>query len=426
MLGAGAGHGRGMIPLDVMLAVVGALGVAVAALSAKIRRLPVSEPLIALVAGLLLGPAAFDALPLEPVTSEHATLHEASRALLAVSVMGVALRYPFGDVRRQAGPVALLLLAAMPLMALVTAALGTGMLGLSLGAAMLLGAALCPTDPVLASSVVTGEAAEQDLPPRDRQILSLESGANDGLALALVLLVVAIAGSTTAAKAVGEIAWQVLGAVLVGVVAGWLSGRALRAGEEHGATARGPMLLFTILLAFAVLGASGLLRIDGVLAVFAAGLAFNVASTGTERRADVEIDEAVNRFAVLPLFALLGASIPWTEWRHLGWAGVVLVVGVLLLRRLPVLVLLKRPLRLGWADAVYLGWFGPVGVSALFYLTLEADRLELPHEVMAAGTLVVVASTVAHGLTAAPGRVLYRRVTASRREVQTAGERRGA
>jgi NhaP-type Na+/H+ or K+/H+ antiporter len=86
-------------------------------------------------------------------------------------------------------------------------------------------------------------------------------------------------------------------------------------------------------------------------------------------------------------------------------------VTVLLLRRLPILLLLRRPLRLGWADAVHLGWFGPIGVSALFYLALEAERVGADPTVLAAGSLIVVVSTVVHGLTAAPGRVLYRRVT---------------
>jgi NhaP-type Na+/H+ or K+/H+ antiporter len=280
-----------------------------------------------------------------------------------------------------------------------------------LSSALLLGTAVCPTDPVLASSVVTGKPAEEDLPARDRQILSLESGANDGLALPFVLAAVAFAGPMTAGRAVADVLWQVLGAVALGVVAGWLGGRALRAGERHGATAHGPMLLFTVLLALLVLGLSGVLHLDGVLTAFVAGLAFNLTSTGGERTAEVEIDEAVNRFAVLPMFVLLGATIPWTVWRELGWAGIVLALAVLLLRRLPVLLLLKRPLRLGWPDAVYLGWFGPVGVSAVFYLTLEAKELGLPETIMGAGIMIVVASTVAHGLTSSPGRLLYRRLT---------------
>lgn len=397
--------------LDVLLVSVGALGLVVAALSSRIRRLPVTEPLLALVVGVLLGPAVLGALPVPAITTDHKTLHEATRLLLAVSVMGVALRYPIRDVRRQAGPVVLLLVVAMPLMTAITAGLAAGILGLSLSSALLLGTALTPTDPVLASSVVTGEPAERDVPERDRQILSLESGANDGLALPLVLAAIAVAGPMTAGQAWGESAWQVLGALVVGGAAGWVAGRALRLGEEHGATAHGPMLLFTVVLALAVLGVSGLIHVDGILAVFVAGLAFNLTSTGSERTAEVEIDEAVNRFAVLPVFLLLGASIPWAEWRALGVAGPLLAVSVLLLRRLPVLLALKRPLRLGWADSVYLGWFGPVGVAAVFYLTLEAQRLGLSHTTTAAAAMVIVASTVAHGLTAAPGRVLYRRAT---------------
>ena len=86
-------------------------------------------------------------------------------------------------------------------------------------------------------------------------------------------------------------------------------------------------------------------------------------------------------------------------------------MAVLLLRRLPVLVALRRPLGLGWPDAVYLGWFGPIGVSALFYLALEAEQLGADTTVLAAGSLVVVASVVVHGVTAAPGRAGYRAAT---------------
>jgi sodium/hydrogen antiporter len=414
---AHAGNGVGMT-LDVLLVVVGALGVLVAALSARIRRLPVSEPLLALVIGVLVGPHVLGALPLLPITTEAATVHDATRILLVISVTGVALRYPFGAVRARLRPVSILLLVAMPAMAAISTGLTAGILGVTLSAALLLGTAICPTDPVLASSVVTGEPAEKDLPSRDRQVLSLESGANDGLALPLVLAAVAFAGPMSAGRAAAEVLWQVLGAVALGGFAGWLGGRALRAGEEHGATAHGPMLLFTVLLALLVLGLSGVLHLDGVLAAFVAGLAFNLTSTGGERTAEVEIDEAINRFAVLPMFVLLGATIPWTVWGELGWAAVVLAIAVLLLRRLPVLLMLRRPLHLGWPDALYLGWFGPVGVSAVFYLTLEAEELGLTETVMGAGIMIVAASTVAHGLTSAPGRLLYRRLTTEK----TAGQ----
>lgn len=392
---------------DLLLTSVGILGVIVAALSAKMRRLPVSEPLLGLAAGALIGSQLLDVFHMAPLTTEHSLLHEVSRVLLAVSVMAVALRYPFADVRRCWRPVTVLVLVAMPVMAVVTAALGWLFLSIPVATAALLGAAVCPTDPVLASSVVTGEDAERDIPARNRQLLSLESGANDGLALPLVLAAIALAGGMGAGAAVLESLWQVLGGVVIGAALGWAGGKALKLGDEHGATDPAPALFFTVVLALGILGVGGILQTDGILAVFVGGLVFNAVGTGRERAAEVSIDEAVNRFAVLPLFVLVGATLPWRSWLDLGWRAVALALAVLLLRRIPILLVLGRPLRLKIRDSLYLGWFGPVGVSALFYLTLEADRMGVDETVLSAGSLVLVVSTVAFGLSGAGGRKLY-------------------
>lgn len=399
--------------LDLILVAVGALGLAVAATSQEIRRLPVTEPLLALALGAVLGKHVTGLLALPTLVDDPVMLHDGARVLLAVSVMAIALRYPLSHLRRHVRPLAILLLLAMPAMALISGALGWLVLGVPVATAALLGAAVAPTDPVLASSVVTGEDAERDLPARDRQLLSIESGANDGLALPLVLLALAVAGAFSVEHALLDSAWQVLGAVLIGVPVGALGGAALRLAERRGATSGAPALLFTLLLALATLGVSGLAHVDGILAVFVAGLAFNAVSTGGDRADEVSIDEAVNTFGVLPLFVLLGAMIPWREWADLGWRGPALLAAILLLRRLPLLLALARPLGLRARDAAYLGWFGPVGVSALFYLTLEADRGSVPTVVLAAGSLVVAGSTVAHGLTAAPGRALFARAAGS-------------
>jgi NhaP-type Na+/H+ or K+/H+ antiporter len=394
--------------VDVVLVATGVLGLIVAAASSKLRQLPLSEPVLGLAVGILLGPYVLDVLRIPLLTEESPLLHEVSRLLLAVSVMAVALRYSISDARRDWRPVALLLVVVMPAMAVVSAGLGWAIVGLPLAAAVLFGAAISPTDPVLASSVVTGDLAERDLPARNRRILSLESGANDGLALPLVVAALAVAGAISTTDAVTEALWQVLGALVIGALIGGLAGRVLRIGEEYGATDTGPALFFTVVLALGILGTAGLAGVDGILAVFVGGLAFNAVATGRERAAEVPIDEAVNRFAVLPLFVLLGAALPWPQWGDLGWGGPILVAAVLLLRRLPLLLVLRRPLRLSVPDALYLGWFGPVGVSALFYLTLEAKRLDIDETVLSAGSLVLACSTVAFGVSGVFGRLMYR------------------
>ncbi|MBB1251784.1 cation:proton antiporter [Streptomyces sp. OF3] len=396
--------------LDVLLTVAGALALLVAALSARIQRAPLSGPLLALLTGVLFGPEVLAVIDLPTIVERHDVMHEVSRLLLAVSVMAVALRYPVRDIRPLTRPLTLLLVAGMIGMALLTSAVAAAVLGLGLAAAFLLGTALCATDPVLATSAVTGDPAERTIPLRTRQLLSLESGANDGLALPLVLAAVALAGPLSGPAALLESVLGILGAIVFGAAVGAAGGWLLRRAEAHREVESGPLLIYTLLLALFVLGPSGLLHLDGILAVFVSGLAFNATSSAGERATEYRIDEAVNRILVLPLFTALGAMLPWHEWAELGWwRALLLVVAVLLLRRLPLLLAFRRPLGLTWRDAVFLGWFGPMGVSALFYLTLEAARLEADALVLGAGTLLVVASTIAHGVTNAPAVAAYRR-----------------
>lgn len=397
-----------MSTLDLLLVAVGALGVVIVALSARIRHWPISEPLFALAVGIILGPAVTGVLDLPDIIDDHSTLHTGAEILLGMSVMGIALRYPFSAIREHWKKLTLLLVVALPAMALISTGLTMWIVGLPLAAALLLGTAICPTDPVLASSAVTGDAAEKDLPAHDRQLLSLESGANDGLALPLVLIALVVATPLSAGEAGLEIVWQILGALVVGVVAGVSAAKALHFSERHHSAENGAILMFTLLLTLLVLGVSGLLGVNGVFAAFVAGLAFNRSSAGEERRVEVEIDETVNEFAVLPFFVAFGAMLPWDQWGQLGWGAVALAVAVLALRRPPVLLALMRPLGLRVRNAAFLGWFGPVGVAAVFYLTEEAARAEPDPALLGLGTLIVVVSTVSHGVTAAPGRALFR------------------
>ncbi len=268
---------------------------------------------------------------------------------------------------------------------------------------------MAPTDPVLASSVVTGAPAEEHLPARTRQLLSAESGLNDGLALPLVLVGVAVVLHADVGHALADGAYQIGVGVAVGLVMGLVSGRAVKAAAGRGDVDKGSSLVFTLVLAVAVLGVARVLRADGVLSVFVAGLAYNLTVGAGEVGPQDTVDEAVNRYVVLPLFLLLGTELPWAQWRDLGGAAVVLPVAIMLLRRPPLLLALARPLRLRLRDAVFLGWFGPVGVSALFYLSFSEEEGVQDPRLWAVGSLVVATSTVVHGVSAAPGRWLYRR-----------------
>lgn len=397
-----------MDELHLAYALVGSLAVALAALSSRIRDLPLSEPLLALLLGVLVGPELLGLIDV-PEDSRSTLLTETGRVLLAVSLIGVALRYPVRRLRPIITPTAVLVTVGMLGMAALSAGLAWLVLGVPVALAALLGACIAPTDPVLASSVVTGKPAEEHLPARTRQLLSAESGTNDGLALPLVLLGIALVAGGSVGRAALDGLYQVAVGLAVGMVIGVVAGKAVTYALRHSDVDQGASLVFTLVLAVAVLGVARVLRADGVLAVFVAGLAYNAVVADDEVGPQNTIDEAVNRYVVLPLFLLLGIELPWSQWADLGWAAVVFPLAVLLLRRLPVLLALTRPLGLRLRDAVFLGWFGPIGVSAVFYLMFSAEEGVRDPRLWAAGSLVVAASTVVHGVTAVPGRHLYRR-----------------
>jgi NhaP-type Na+/H+ or K+/H+ antiporter len=142
---------------------------------------------------------------------------------------------------------------------------------------------------------------------------------------------------------------------------------------------------------------------DGLLAVFVAGVLFDAVVSVEERTEEKRVVEALDRFFALPIFALLGLALPWQDWLALGWPGLAFAGGLLLLRRLPVILTLAPAVKLlpHRRDALFLGWFGPIGVAALFYIALSLRRVGFD-EAWAAGTLAITASVVVHGLTATP------------------------
>jgi len=129
--------------------------------------------------------------------------------------------------------------------------------------------------------------------------------------------------------------WEVLGAVVLGAAIGAVSGRAERLAHSRQFAEETSVFTVAVALTFAVLGFVTLLGSDGILAVFVAGAAYNWQADPSDEVEAQRIEEVFDRLFTLPVFVFFGMAIPWAEWAALGWAGVSLVVGILLLRRLP-------------------------------------------------------------------------------------------
>jgi len=165
-----------VISADRVLLLAG-LALALLALSSRIgKRFSLSPVLLALGAGMLVGPHVLWLVEPESVVERGKLLEQLARVVLALAVFDIALRTEPPDLRRNAGRIGILLLVVMPGMWLVTP-LGAGaLLGLPLASALVLGAALTPTDPGVASALVTGVLPDRLLPRGVRMSLQVEAG----------------------------------------------------------------------------------------------------------------------------------------------------------------------------------------------------------------------------------------------------------
>mgnify|MGYP000585572933 CR=1 FL=1 len=402
-----------MNQLNIALAIVGLTTLAIALFSNLIKRSPVSEPLLAVAVGAAAGPYASGLLDLAQWGGPMVILEQSARLTIAISIMGIALRLKRDSLRALVRPESWVLTVGMLGMWLISSAIAW-LFGFSLWPALLMGAIVTPTDPVVASSVVTGKFAQTHLPVRIRNGLSLESGANDGLAFLFVMLaILAISHSPGEAASrwfLDVLLIGVMAAAAVGVVVGFLSAKLLSMADRKGWVASSSLLGYTIAFSLATLGGAKLFGADALISVFAAGLTFNLCSNRNEEHEEEHIQEAVAKLFTMPMFVIFGLSLPISAWSDAGWYLVALALAILLLRRLPVLAALS-PAFNGYynrQDVGFLGWFGPIGIAAIYYATLAHKHLEDPIFWHVASA-IVLGSILLHGVTAAPLTKLYRR-----------------
>ncbi|MGN6388245.1 MAG: cation:proton antiporter domain-containing protein [Burkholderiaceae bacterium] len=396
-----------MNTFNILLAALGGLVLLLALVSRRLSSSALSLPVVALLLGMLAGPQALGLLDPRDIGGDALVLERAARIALGIGLVGVALRIPPDFPRREWRSMAVLLGAGMPLTWAISALLAFLILGLPLWPALLVGAIVTPTDPVAASPIVTGELAENNVPERIRHALSFESGVNDGLGYLFVLLPLLMlerpAGEALSHWLLRTLPMDVIGAAAVGLAIGWAAGRLLEFSLRRGFIGTEWRLAYTVALALLAVGIGKLIGGDEVLLAFAAGMAFTRATAPATSDDAQRLQETVNVFFGTPMFALIGLTIPWTGWQALGWRGVALAVALLLLRRVPVILLL-RPF-LPWLrtlpETLFVGWFGPVAVSAVYYAALADRRLAEP-AVWHVVSLAACVSVIGQGTSAAP------------------------
>lgn len=431
------------------MAVLGVLLLILALASAFLRWLPVTTSLIYLGFGVLIGELGIGVWQMDFLQiagwMEHLT---EVAVLVSLFISGLKLRMPLRHPAWKsayvlAGPVMLACIAGVTLVCHY-------LFGLGWGIAVLIGAILAPTDPVLASLVQVNNARDSD---RVRYGLSGEAGFNDGTAFPFVVFgLLLIQHETLGSEWVGEWAlhrllWAVPAGLLIGFGLGLLIGKlAIRLRARDADTSMSPSdSLALALIALAYVGAE-LAGAWGFLAVFAAGLGLRHAEIDVAGEAAIPSEELV--MLAVPHVAEGGLKphhLPVEEGRitepkvvaglmlgdvlafggqierslemllvtmlgvlvsvHWDWRAVPLALALFLLIR-PLSVWLLMPRRyLDSTQRLAVGWFGIRGIGSLYYLSYAITHGLLPDEaeiIIALVLSVVALSIVVHGLSTQP------------------------
>jgi NhaP-type Na+/H+ or K+/H+ antiporter len=290
-------------------------------------------------------------------------------------------------------------------MCTVSTGLAWALLGLPFVTALLIGAVLAPTDPVLSSAVVTGPMGRRALPERVRELLLSESASNDALGFPLVMLPVLLLTRADSYAwwdwIVRILVWEVAAGSAFGAAAGAVAGLALRAIQRRTDITRSSLLTVSITLAFTVLGGVRLIHGEGLIAVLTAGLVLNHFCGDEMREAREDTHETLRRLFELPMFVILGVVLPWDAWREFGWPLLAFAAALLAFRRLPALFALNRAIApvQNARETLFVGWFGPIGIAAMLYANLATLRTDNTIAWNVA-SFVIAASVILHGSSA--------------------------
>ena len=424
--------------------IAGVLLILIALAGSVLKRIPLSVALLYLGVGVLVGPFGLGLLVVDPLAESPVVERLAEVAvILSLFAAGLKMRTPFTDPRWRL-PLRLAFVSMAATVGLVTL-VGVFGLGLPLGGAVLLGAVLAPTDPVLASDVEVDEPNDHD---RLRFSLTGEAGFNDGTAFPFVMLGLGLLGLHEIGDhglrwVLVDVLWAVPGGLAIGALLGLLMGRLviyLRREHREAIGLDDFLALGLVLLAY---GVALLVHTYAFLAAFAAGLALRwverqysdaeeasdevvgAAQQGEEEEMATDPEKAPAYMAS----AVLGFA---EQFERIGAVALVVLVGALLSPALltwsvlwfvPLMLLVIRPLavwigllgaRVAPVQRLLISWFGIRGIGSVYYL-MYAENHGLPDGVARPILTLVLAtiavSVVVHGTSVTPFMAWYRRQT---------------
>lgn len=354
------------------------------------ERAYIGEATVATLCGIIFGPHAADLInPMSWGSTDIVTI-EFSRIVLVVQCFAVGVELPKFYMERHWKSVVFLLVPVMTFGWLITSLFVWWMVPtINWLESLVVAACVTATDPVLASSVVGKGKFAKRVPKHLRDLLSAESGCNDGMAFPFVYLAIYLIQDNLDAKDVTFhwIVYTILYECVFGAIYGFLIGYFARHGikyaERHDLIDRESFLVFYFVLALWCAGSGSLLGVDDLLVGFACGVGFSNDGWFTNKTEESHVSNVIDLLINLAYFVYFGTIIPWEQYNSaaLGltpWRLVVIAVFVIFFRRIPIMLALKPliPDIKTWREALFAGHFGPIGVGAIFIAILARGELE--------------------------------------------------
>jgi NhaP-type Na+/H+ or K+/H+ antiporter len=393
-----------------------------------------TEPPLAMIWGILLGPRVLNIITPRLWGIDDEIIQELTRVIVGIQCFAVGIELPKHYFRRHWSSVLYFLGPIMTFSWAVTAFFAFAIFKTNLASAMIIGACLSPTDPVLAASVLAKSKFSERVPKRLKHLLSAESACNDGVSFPFLFIGITILNYSSAAESIKEwilitILWQCLFGLTLGLVIGNVANRLLRFSYVRNYITSPSFLVFYLLLAILSIGIGSTLGSDDFLVAFGAGVGFGHDGWFAKKTEELPFPTILDMMLNSGIFVFFGAFIPWKSFvprdvtPDLGLHQLFLfLVLVLLFRRIPAVLAMKRfiPDLRTYREAWFCGHFGPMGVGALF-LAMEArseldesslgdvlfsrtrsqalsDKSEAVHLVWPVICFVVMGSTLVHGL----------------------------
>jgi sodium/hydrogen antiporter len=397
--------------LDLCYAVAGVGALLAGLLPRILERRALSMPIAFVGLGMLVFALPLDLPSPDPIAYPAVTEHLTEIGVI-VALMGAGLKLDRPVGRHRWSSTWRLLAITMPVTIGAVALLGWWAAGLAPATALLLGAALAPTDPVLAADVQVGEPTDdEDSEDEVRFALTSEAGLNDGLAFPFTYLAIAWAGGGSAAAVLGkwfaiDVLYKVAIGLLGGLVIGWLLGKLFFRTRSEALRLANHAEGFTVLAAtFLTYGVTEVAGGYGFLAVFVCACSLRASERNHGYHQVLhDFAEQVERLLTVGLLLLFGGAVVRGLLGPLDWRGVLVALALLLVIR-PVAGMLGLFRAPGTpAEHGVIGFFGIRGIGSLYYLAyaLGSAEFENTDELWAIAGLVVLMSVVLHGIAATP------------------------